>query len=208
MTRLRAIPVVLSLVWVALSVGCSVSEPGPLVQVGPVVADSLVAAHRAQRPVLINTTSRWCQPCKQFIEDAVTSPALSRSVSVFEWITLDSLDDEEDCLALAVDTYPTFIILSPGGEALARWYGYAPPPEAMAARLVEQLLAAGRRFEDTGRFQQAYCLYKWAIQVGQPGPHLDAALEGAARLVESGKAAPNAQTPWATPPNLAARLKD
>lgn len=187
------------------SAGCSLSHPTVPADVGPVVAEALLDAHRADRPVLINSTSKWCEPCKQFALDACASPTLAQAVSVFKWVTIDSTAHPADCEALDIEAYPTFLILSPGGAMLARWVGYMRPAET-AGRLIEELFHAGREMEYGGRPQRAYCLYQWAVQAGESSPLVDAARKAATRLLEEGKAKPNAHAQWTLSRQLASRL--
>jgi hypothetical protein len=172
-------------------------EPAPpVIEVGPVVADALARANRSGRPLLINTTSKWCVPCKVFIRDAEACPKLKQAVVVFERVTIDSTAHETDCYVLHIEAFPTFIILSPSGEILARWSGYAPPSENTAERLVLELYHAGRRYGMRDKPQQAYALYQCAIEAGKPGPVADSARRAAADLVAVGKADPDRVAEW------------
>ncbi|MBN1346994.1 MAG: thioredoxin family protein [Phycisphaerae bacterium] len=192
----------------ALGTGCSLMAPPPVVEVGPAVDGALTKAHEAARPLLINTTSKWCVPCKAFVRDAETCPTLKQAVSVFERITIDSTEHEVDCYVLHIECFPTFIILSPGGGLLARWHGYKPPPQDMAERLVLELYHAGRAYEMRGQSQQAYELYRLAAEAGQSGPVADSARKAAAELVDFAKASPHKRAEWPIAHRLADRSGD
>jgi hypothetical protein len=210
MRLLRAAPAqmigVVQVCALVCTTGCSLAYPQPPAHIGPVVADALVDAHKLGRPILISTTSKWCTTCKLFLRDETISKPLERAVSIFERVVLDSSEQEDDCVALEIEYFPTFIILSPGGACLTRWIGYGPPPEETAERLVRSLYQAGRQIERCGNGQQAYCLYTWAVQAGGAGPLVDAARSAATHLVEADKANPNSRCTWTPSSQLATRL--
>lgn len=177
--------------------GCSLSHPAPeAVEVGPVIRQALDDAKQDGRLILVSTTSPWCSPCKRFLQDAESCPRLKRAVSVFHRVTLDSMRDEVDCYVLGVEAYPTFFILSPNGELLARWVGYAPPPEEAAEQVVRMLYQAGRSFELSGRARQAGCLYRLTTEAAGDGQLVDVAKTALDRLVEDGYIKPGDPVSW------------
>ena len=105
----------------------------------PVVfGDSLEAAQQAARQegklIFVDFETTWCGPCKMMDRYVYNAQITVDAMKPFLAVKLDGDEEREWVKSLAVEGYPTMLILGPDGEVLARTSGYTS-----AAKLVEFL---------------------------------------------------------------------
>ncbi len=92
----------------------------------------LHAAHRLaveqQRPLLIVVGATWCGPCRRLENETFQHAEMAEYINTyFVPVHLDLDDNREIAERLEVEGVPTSVVLSPRGELLGRFSGFAEP---------------------------------------------------------------------------------
>jgi thiol-disulfide isomerase/thioredoxin len=82
-------------------------------------------AARDHKPLLVDFFATWCGPCKRFTAAAETDGEVQKALAE---VVLCKIDAEKEGKALAkelaVEGYPTFVLMNGNGETCSRWWGY------------------------------------------------------------------------------------
>ncbi len=169
----------------ALAAGCSKSEP-------PAFTAALAQAQRDQKPLLVDFSTSWCEPCKRLETETWAAPR------VREWfashahkLVIDA--DAEPALAqrFRVGAFPTMVFLAPDGHELGRIVGFldaerfiveaeaALAGDDSVARATKALeghadelaphLALARALSESARDAEALAEFEWCWDHGAAG---------------------------------------
>ena len=90
---------------------------------------ALSEARSKQQSLLVWFTASWCGPCRLMGRTTLTNEAVLHVLSTISRVALD-IDEHPDLAArYNVEAVPTFVILSTGGDEVARTTGYQPPAD-------------------------------------------------------------------------------
>lgn len=92
----------------------------------------LRAAHQLavqqQRPLLIVVGATWCGPCRRLENETFQHAEMAEYINTyFVPVHLDLDENREIAERLEVEGVPTSVVLSPRGELLGRFSGFAEP---------------------------------------------------------------------------------
>jgi thiol-disulfide isomerase/thioredoxin len=87
---------------------------------------ALAQAKAERKPVLLDFSTSWCPPCKQFRR---ARQADAQIIEALEQVILYEIDCERgNGVDLAsnyeVESYPTFVLLTPDGDVQQLWDGF------------------------------------------------------------------------------------
>ncbi|MBE0540914.1 MAG: thioredoxin family protein [Verrucomicrobia bacterium] len=117
------------------------------------LAGALNAAGTNRQPVLVYFTASWCGPCKLMARTTLADETVVQALNRVRPVLLDVDEKRTEAGAYNVQSVPTFLMLSPGGDEVARESGYR---EAMVfiqfitngVARTTALLARQQQFED------------------------------------------------------------
>lgn len=137
----------------SLAAAEAASAPPPLEQ-------AIAEARDAGRPLLLEFSTVWCQPCQVLAERVLPDSEVQAALALVNFVQYDAEKGagREAARRLGVDSYPTLVAVGADGSPGDRVVGLRPPPalaawvREVAAKLVPSLAAlkeaARRRPED------------------------------------------------------------
>jgi len=87
------------------------------------------AAARDHRPLLVQFSTAGCRYCAKMEREVLSRRDVIDQLTAFELVRLDAWDHEELSARLGVEAVPTFVVLDPQEQALARIEGFHPADE-------------------------------------------------------------------------------
>ncbi|MGH7681170.1 MAG: thioredoxin domain-containing protein [Candidatus Eiseniibacteriota bacterium] len=117
----------------ALLAGCAAAKKQPPAVTWTHAMDAALAdAGKANRPVLVDFYTDWCEWCKALDDTTYVDPAFIEYSKKFTCARVNAEVDTISAKKYRVSGYPTVILMKPDGTEIDRVVGYARAPEFMA----------------------------------------------------------------------------
>jgi thioredoxin-like negative regulator of GroEL len=100
------------------------------------------AARETQKPVVVKFYTDWCKLCRVLEDSTLPDPYVQKFLKNFELGSVNAEIDTAVAARYGVRSYPTLLLLDPGGSEIDRHVGFLPPEEFVAA-VVRSLAGVG-----------------------------------------------------------------
>ncbi len=89
-----------------------------------------VEAQRSGKPIMVQMTAPWCGYCHKMLKETFTDPAVAKTVNeYFVPLLLDADENPQAVEILAINSFPSTVIISPQYEEQGRLSGYIKAAE-------------------------------------------------------------------------------
>jgi thioredoxin-like negative regulator of GroEL len=140
MRRLRNTWVLSAVMAAAVISGCATAKKtAPAITWTHAMDAALADAGKANRPILMDFYTDWCEWCKALDETTYVDPAFIEYSKKFTCARVNAEVDTASARKYRVSGYPTVVLMKPDGTEIDRVVGYMRAPEFMAQ--VEDYLA-------------------------------------------------------------------
>lgn len=136
----------------------SAPTPAPGTQGPPPLAEALAKAKAAGRSLVLELSTTWCEPCKQFDAEILPAPEVVLALREVSFVQYDAEQGpgREVAATFGVSSYPTFLALDAAGVVRERQLGVTDAADflafltrALAATLDEGTIKARLRAAPT-----------------------------------------------------------
>jgi len=111
-------------------------------------AEALAKARREQKPVVIDFTASWCEPCQRMLRDTLPNANVAALLEQCVFVKVDTDKHPQLAERFGVVGLPDIRFLSPAGNQLRRFLDFQEP-EAFSVAL-EDLLQSNVALLDDG----------------------------------------------------------
>jgi len=80
-------------------------------------------AAKSGKPLLVMFSASWCAPCKMMIAQVYPNQKVKKALEAFIPVYIDSEVHQDLAAQHAIRAYPTFVCITPQGEAIANRVG-------------------------------------------------------------------------------------
>ena len=108
----------------------------------PFFAEALSRARRDRKPLVVDFTASWCQPCQRMIRETFADPRVAPLLKRCVFVTVDTDEHPELSRKFGVVGMPDVRLLDPEGREVRRLRDFQRPEDF--ARELEKLLGAAR----------------------------------------------------------------
>ena len=110
-----------------LGTGCGISATLPGWNTN--LALGLVRAAEQKQPVLVYYTASWCGPCKLMAKTTFADETVVQALQAVTRVAVDIDEQPKLAEANSINGVPTFQMLTPNGDEVARTSGYQDAPQ-------------------------------------------------------------------------------